>query len=130
MQKVRDLNLPHGEHVVFGSGPLLAHGLRDESGDVDIFVSDSIYNKLKESGWKEKPFNETDCVLTHDCYEVGTTWRYKDHHITLDELLESADYVDGIPFASLEQSLKWKKVYGRKKDMQDVKKIEAHLCSA
>jgi hypothetical protein len=45
-REVKALDLPFGEYVVFGSGPLAAHGIRPTS-DVDLFVTTMLYEKLK-----------------------------------------------------------------------------------
>jgi hypothetical protein len=50
IKEVKSLNLPIGQYVVFGSGPLQIHGIR-ESNDVDLLVLPGLFEKLKGEGW-------------------------------------------------------------------------------
>lgn len=49
-EEVKNLNLPLGQYLVAGSGPIAAHGIRDYK-DIDILVTENLYNKLMKSGW-------------------------------------------------------------------------------
>ena len=50
---VKKLDLPIGQYVVFGSGPLDVHGIR-ETWDVDICVKPELFEKLKlTKEWEE-----------------------------------------------------------------------------
>jgi hypothetical protein len=52
-EKVKSLALMDGQYVVFGSGPMAIHGIRNSS-DIDLFVTEEQYNELKRrEGWKE-----------------------------------------------------------------------------
>lgn len=76
--KVKELNLPHGQYVVFGSGPLAVHSIR-ETRDVDLLVTDKFYNRLKEQGWEEREWDSGGTYLSKDIYEVETSlWQAKD----------------------------------------------------
>jgi hypothetical protein len=57
-----------GDVVMFGSVVMLLHGLREEIGDIDLFVSRRLYDELKVRGWIEHrprvgdpPFLEAHC---------------------------------------------------------------------
>lgn len=54
IRMLRALDLPYDDFVVFGSGPLLAHGLRTTLGDLD--------KQIRE----EKAAGRTPTVLTED----------------------------------------------------------------
>jgi hypothetical protein len=47
---VRVLDLPADQFAVFGSGPLLAHGLRAEVSDVDLLAAPALWSLLSWSG--------------------------------------------------------------------------------
>jgi hypothetical protein len=55
VSRVKELNLPLGEYCVFGSGVLEIYGIR-KAKDVDLLVTENLYNKLKKEGWKRKWF--------------------------------------------------------------------------
>ena len=42
-------------------------------------------------------------------------------------LLKMAEIIEGIPFAPLTEVLKWKKAFGRPKDVVDIELIEQYL---
>lgn len=125
IEKVKALGLPGGEYVVFGSCPLAIAGIR-EAGDIDMLVSDSLWEQLKREGWQIVDKGPDDKPLAHDVFEVHNSWNFSSYQPTLKELLTSADVYDDIPFASLEEVRKWKTASGREKDLKDIKLIDAY----
>lgn len=126
--EVKRLNLPIGQYVVFGSGPLMAHGIRDTT-DVDLFVTPTLYQTLKADGWDEKELNNPPggVCLFRGTYEADDTWHYGDYDPTPEEIIGIADMIQGVPFAPLVEVLKWKQAFGRPKDVADVGLIEQYL---
>jgi hypothetical protein len=127
-EAVGRLGLPVGRYVVFGSGPLAAHGIR-ETGDVDLLVTTALYEALRADGWEEKilggPFGGR--FLVRGVYEVTDSWDYGDYNPTPEALIAAAEMINGIPFAPLAEVLRWKQAFGRPKDLADVELIEQHL---
>jgi len=123
---VKELDLPLGQYVVFGSGPLAAHGIR-ESGDVDLFVTKSLYEKLKQGDWEEKQMQDGSLSLTKDSLEVFTTWRFGSYDPTPEEIIEKAEIINDVAFVPLSEVRKWKAVFGRPKDLDDVALIDGYL---
>ncbi len=126
IQKVKALGLPDGSYILFGSCPLAAAGIRETS-DVDMLVSDEARALLRAKGWQEQPGRNEDILLEHGEYDVHSNWRFGAYDPTLEELLATADVFDGVPFASLQEVRKWKLAYGRSKDHEDIKLIDAHM---
>jgi len=126
IQKVKALGLPDGSYILFGSCPLAAAGIRETS-DVDMLVNDEARALLRARGWQERPGRNEDIMLEHGEYDVHSNWRFGTYDPTLEELLATADVFDGVPFASLQEVRKWKSVYGRPKDPEDIKLIDAYL---
>jgi hypothetical protein len=129
VEEVKKLGFPKGSYIVFGSGPLAVHGTRETS-DIDLLVNKNLYKNLKEKGWKEKVFNSGIKVATHKNVEAGTNWNYGTYNPSMEELLETADYFDDVPFANLREVIKWKRAFGREKDLKDIKLIKEHLKTA
>lgn len=121
--KVKRLNLPNNEYVVFGSCPLAAAGLR-EAQDIDLFVSKAVLEKLKESGWQELYKSANDKPLVYDVFEAHDNWNFSSYSPPLEHLLSTATIIDGVPFVSLEEVRNWKISSGRPKDLADVELIE------
>jgi hypothetical protein len=126
--EVKRLNLPMGQFVVFGGGPLMAHGIRDTA-DVDLFTTTALYNQLKADGWQEKPkpVEAGGFYLARGVFEADDTWHYGDYGPTPEQMIAKADVIRGVPFAPLVEVLKWKRAFGRPKDVRDAGLIEAHL---
>lgn len=126
--KVRTLRLPAGEYVVFGSGPMEAHGLRP-SGDIDIFVTEKLYAVLKRQGWEERAWDAGGHFLEREEFEVVKTWHYDTYDPSIEELMGRAEIIQGIPFAPLSDVLSYKHILNRPKDQADIKLIEQYLAS-
>lgn len=126
IEKVKELNLPAGGYVVFGSCPLAAAGLR-EANDIDVLVSNEVLARLKQAGWEQVDKGENDKPLTYDVFEAHNSWNFSSYSPTLKRLLETADVIDGIPFASLDEVRKWKAASGRPKDLHDIELIDVYF---
>lgn len=59
--------------------------------------------------------------------EAHLKWGFSSYEPSLEHLLEGANYFSGIPFANLEEVIKWKRASSRPKDLKDIELIEAHL---
>src|SRR5260370_417002 len=101
--KVKELNLPLGEYVVFGSGPLAAHNIRPTR-DVDLFVTPALYQGLKSAGWEEKDWElrpPGKYLSKDDLYEADDMWHYGDYNPKPEEIIAVAEIIQGIPFAPI-----------------------------
>jgi hypothetical protein len=125
---VKALSLPFGQYVVFGSGPLAAHGIRPTS-DVDLFVTTQLYEKLKADDWEEKDLHTPagGLYLSQGIYDANDTWNYGAYKPTPEMLIATADVIDGVPFAPLTDVFRWKEAFGRPKDLADLALIRQHL---
>lgn len=123
-EKIEALALPEGQYVIIGGGVLAANGLVEWDHDIDMAVSDDVYTTLQSDGWNsEEAVRGDKMVLREDVYDIGVgfgDW-------TLDQLLEDADVIKGIPFMNLGKLAEWKRQTGREKDLRHVALIEAHL---
>jgi hypothetical protein len=122
ISKVKSLGFLAGSYIVFGSAPLAIAGLR-EANDIDLLVSNELFENLKSRGWKELDKGGNDKPLVHDVFEAHNSWNFSSYSPTLEQLLKSSDVIDGIPFASIEEVRKWKLSSGRPKDLADIKLI-------
>lgn len=125
-QKVSSLSLPSDSYVVFGSCPMAAYGLR-ESSDIDMLITEPVHNLLTARGWQELPGREGDRRLENSEFDTHTNWKMGDYDPTVAELLSDAVWINGVPFASLDEVKKWKAIKGRPKDLDDIALIDAFL---
>ncbi|QQS69887.1 hypothetical protein IPP75_01990 [Candidatus Saccharibacteria bacterium] len=122
IERVKELGLPEGQYIVFGSAPMALAGLR-ETNDIDLLVTVEVREQLANSGWAEVRKGENDHPVTHDVFEAHDAWNFDAYQPTLDELLSRAVVQNGVPFASLEDVRRWKEAADRPKDVADRKLI-------
>lgn len=129
-EAVRELSFPEGKYIVVGSGILAAKGIR-ETNDLDIIVTPDLFEKLKSEGWEIHPWTKASIPgkewLKKDNVEIYVQLSRKTGGISAQELLENAEIIENIPFITLEQLIDFKREYGRPKDFDDIKMIEACL---
>jgi hypothetical protein len=124
---VKKLKFPEGSYIVYGSGPLVLHGIRDVN-DVDMLVTKKLKAELKLSGWEEINKGLNDTPVTKGNVEAHDTWSFCDYNPTLGELLSRADIYEGVAFASLEDVLKWKLASpASNKNLKDIEMIKTKL---
>jgi predicted nucleotidyltransferase len=121
-QVIKRLNLPNDKYVIVGSGVLVALGLREWDGDVDLAVSNDIFEHFKQQGWHQEQEAEK-VVLKHGDYDMGVAFGKWD----LDGLLADALVINEIPFINLEKLLEWKRQANRPKDQHHIQLIENYL---
>jgi hypothetical protein len=126
--KVKNLALPEGSYVVFGSCPLAAAGIR-EAGDIDLYVTAAVLAELKAQGWTQIHKAPGDEPYTQAEYEAHANWNFSPYAPTLEHLQKTATLIDGVPFASLEEVRKWKFASGGAKHLADVALIDQYLSS-
>lgn len=126
IERVKELNLPHGSYAVFGSGPLAVRGLR-EAKDLDIIITSELFRKLKtdDPSWKASALRDHHEVLSREGVSLFDSWAPDSWDIPA--MIKEAEEIEGVPFVRLETVLEWKKIRNSEKDQQDIKLIEAEL---
>ena len=123
-EKLRNLRLPTSDYVIFGSGPLVAHGLLVEARDVDVVARGAAWRLATELGPTLLGAEGDPMVrLEGGEIEVFGGWMGWD----VDALIDNAESIDGLPFACLQDVLAFKRAYGRPKDLEHVRLLERHL---
>jgi len=124
MKKFKELRLPNREYFVYGSGPLGVRGIR-EVNDLDVFVIDDLYEKLKG----EYPQNVKEDKIEIGEIEIYSPWMWdwEDSVGDLKTVMKRAELIDGIRFMLLKDLITLKKKMGRQKDFKDIKLIEDYL---
>ena len=122
---LRSLGLPGGDYAVFGSGPLIVRGIIEAANDLDVVSRGAAWEKAREDGelltLKE---HGVDVVgFLGGAITVGTSWAYGD--VDIDRLIDTAEAIDGLPFARLEHIVRYKKIAGRPKDLEHLRLLSA-----
>lgn len=121
--ELRRLDLPAGQYAVFGSGPMGIRGLR-EIRDVDVIASPALFSELTTKYPVEDHEHGLHKIqIGH--VEILDGWYPKVGE--LEDLIASAEKIDGLPFVRLEKVLSWKQAYRRDKDDKDIRLLKEEL---
>ena len=123
--EVRALGLPAGNFVLFGSAPLLVRGIVPMTGDVDVLARGPAWEAARALGPTVRlPHYDVDVVrLLDGRIEIGTVWGIGD--VDVDDLIDSAEVIDGLPFGGLAQVRAYKELAGRPKDREHLRLLDA-----
>jgi len=114
------LNIPSGQYLVFGSGPMAVRDIRDAK-DLDIAVSDDYYKELLKTYSENKPGN----IVISENIEI---WSASESRIDdFTGAIQRADIIDTISYLSLPDLIKWKTAMGRDKDIRDIELINSYF---
>ena len=130
LEDIKRLEFPQGQYIIVGSGPLVVRGIR-ETNDIDIVVSPELFEKCKQDWWEQLPRTYPDKIgqiyLRHGYVELFLDVNCADFNPTREELVQRADIIEEIAFASLEDMIKLKQSYNKPKHWEDIKRIEKYL---
>lgn len=125
IKELLKLDLPASEFAVFGSGPMMAHGLRD-CNDLDIIARGTAWEMACMLGQVSKTAdNHVKATFADGKIEVFSKWWPGGWDTNV--LIDGAETIDGVRFVTLPNVLRWKRTKGRPKDEEDAKAIEAYL---
>lgn len=116
--RLNELNFPIGEYYLLSSGCLMLYGLRDTINDIDICISDVLFNQIKNK------YNLTEDKKNESGFYKINTWL----EIVVNKKEDIIyDIKDNIPVEKLTTILKFKKQRNKEKDLNDIKNIEEYL---
>lgn len=122
---VRGLGLPAGHFVLFGSAPLLVRGIVPPTGDIDVLARGPAWAAARRLGpvVRLSPYDVDVVRLLDGRIEIGTVWGIGD--VDVDDLIDHAEVIDGLPFAGLGQVRAYKELAGRPKDREHLRLLDA-----
>ena len=120
------MDLPVGDFVVFGSGPLLVREWITDAGDLDVIARGAAWARAQELGTAEylEEWGVTVVNIGRNI-TVGTRWAIGD--VDTGTLIDGAELVKGLPFANLAAVVAYKTIADRPKDRVHLEIIEHHL---
>ncbi len=124
--RVKSLNLPVGDFAIFGSGPLIVRGIIPASNDLDIICRGQAWERVKAIGELEylSKYDVTVVTMCDGRLTFGTKWAIGEFDI--DELIDGAEEIDGLPFVRLEHVTNYKKISKRPKDLRHIEALKAY----
>ena len=121
---LRSLDLPLGDYAVFGSGPLIIRGIIEGTNDLDIITRGPTWQHVLATGHVDE-FEGGN--LRVDFFDnritFGCTWKYGE--FDLDQLIDTAEIIEDLPFVRLEHVIAYKQAAGRPKDLAHLALLEA-----
>lgn len=111
---VRSLDVPREDVVLAGSGPLLAHGVIAEVGDVDIVARGEAWDRVAARGDVRAGELGDHYVNLAGGVQVFSGWRGE----PADAVIARSAAVDGVLVASLADVVAYKRRLGRPKDLE------------
>lgn len=127
--KIKRLHIPADQYVVIGSGIMTALGIR-QSADVDLLVTPEVFAELQKRGWKtevvEIEGRPREKVSTGDVEAFKDFW-YGGVTRNVNDLIQTAQHIEGVPFMLLKDLIHFKRSIGREKDLKDIQLIEEYM---
>ncbi|MDO5399853.1 MAG: hypothetical protein Q4F17_02590 [Eubacteriales bacterium] len=102
--------------IVAGSA-MCVYGLRQETNDVDLGCTTHLADELERSGCCPVYLSDGSRKFAY----------HADVEIFENFLFDEVKMLDGVPIISLPGLLEMKRFLGRKKDAEDIKKLEQYL---
>lgn len=128
LQDLKSLNLPFGRFALFGSAPICVRGLRECGHDLDLIVTEGLWDEHSKKEEWEKNINEYGIEylkLRGNEIELYKTWYPGEWD--LSKIISESETIDGLPFVRLHTVREWKKAFGREKDKKDIALIDEFL---
>ncbi|MBO4205283.1 hypothetical protein [Micromonospora echinofusca] len=116
VRMLRALDLPARDFVIFGSGPLLAHGLRHDLGDLDIVARGAAWQQLT-TRCRPVPAPSGHGQVVRLQIEAVDRWL---PGWDTDHLIDTAEWRHGLPWAPLTEVRRSKQTTARPKDTADL----------
>jgi len=124
---VTDLDLDRRDFVIFGSGPLLAHGLRRSIRDLDVVARGTAWDRVSQHGSPARG-SINGAPMAQFCgglIQFSRGWVSDDWDA--DDLIDRAEIIQGLPFAQLTDVLAYKQMLLRPKDLPDIAALHQAL---
>jgi hypothetical protein len=123
---VTELDLDRRDFVIFGSGPLLAHGLRNRIRDLDVVARGTVWKIVSQYGCPGVgDFNAAPMALFWgDRIQFSRGWISDEWDA--DDLIDRAEIIQELPFAQLTDILAYKQRLRRPKDLPDIAALHHH----
>jgi hypothetical protein len=118
-----EFGLDCDDFVLFGSAPLLAHGLRDDIRDLDVVTRGQTWRHVSARGIPGAGAVSGDPVTHFWGGRIQFSQGWISPAWDPDELIDSAEVSEGLRFARLTDVLAYKQVLRRPKDIVDIRRI-------
>ena len=120
LNELKKLDFPVGDYYLLSSGCLMLYGMRDTISDIDLCISDELFEKIKDKyELTEDKVNECGFYKINDELEVVVNKK--------EEVATAYEIKDGIPVEKLTSILAYKVNRNKEKDQKDIENIRKYL---
>ncbi|MFE7463652.1 hypothetical protein ACFU6R_06070 [Streptomyces sp. NPDC057499] len=127
IRRLLSLDLAIRDFVVAGSGPLLAHGIRESVGDLDIVARGAAWRAVTDLAEPVPALSGHGCTVSLFDGSLEFFDRWLPGGSGADALIDGAEFICGIPFCPLPEVFAWKQRSNRSKDREDLLLIRRHI---
>jgi hypothetical protein len=120
---VTDLDLDRDDFVIFGSAPLLAHGLRRRIHDVDVVARGDTWRRVRERGAPARGDINGAPMASFWGGRIQFSSGWISDVWPTDTIIDNAETIEGLPYARLTDVLAYKQTLCRAKDGPDIDAI-------
>lgn len=124
----KKLNFPQKEYAIVSSGVLAIRGIR-EAKDIDIIVSEKLWNELKNK-YEARIEDGIEKIIPSKNVEVlweGSIFCDQKIGPSANEQISHMEIIDGLSFQSFRDCLWFKIKLGREKDKKDLKLVKKYF---
>lgn len=118
-------DLERSDFVIFGSAPMLAHGLRQDIRDLDIVARGAAWRRASELGVPAVGTISDDPAVHLDGGRIQVFRDWISQAWNTDDLIDQAEVIQGLRFARLADVLAYKQMLMRPKDVDDIRALGA-----
>ena len=118
LKLVDELNLPKTDYYILSSGSMIFYGLRKYAKDLDLCVSNELFEQLKEK-YNLKEDDKNKCGFYHISEVIEIIPNSKKNF--------KMNYRDGYPIECLVNILEYKLKRNAPKDQKDIEMIKSYL---
>jgi len=124
-EKLKKLQLAAGDYAVFGSGPLLVRNIIDDVNDIDVICRGRAWQQAQQLGELVylQDYDLHIVSLDNGRLTLGCRWGIGD--LDVNELIDGAEIIDGLPFVRLRYVIEYKCIAARPKDLRHLELLRA-----
>ncbi|MEV8052133.1 MULTISPECIES: hypothetical protein [Streptomyces] len=118
--RLNSLEFERDDFLVFGSAPLMVHGLRSELGDLDVLARGDAWKRAHRLGLPSTGKATGSPAMHFWGGEIEVFDQWISAEWQFDHLASRADVIEGVRFAGLQDVLAYKAELMRPKDLADI----------
>ncbi|MFH1047952.1 MAG: hypothetical protein V1738_06660 [Patescibacteria group bacterium] len=124
LDQLKTIGLSPNDFAIFGSGPMCVRGLRDAK-DLDIIARGPALEIARTAGKESTALSGNVSFVFFDG-DIEMFDRWAPGQWDVDQLIDTADIIDGLRYVQLNQVLNWKRTLNRPKDQADIELLERY----